>query len=141
MDIEYRQADPLDEGDLFELAAGLATSYTLNKEDFSKTFKKLLNDPSVDLVVAKMDSKPIGYVLAFHHPTFYANGVVSWVEEIYVLEQFRGLNIGKRLMQIVEEKADCRESRLVALATRRAGGFYSAIGYSESASYFKKELR
>ncbi len=29
----------------------------------------------------------------------------------------------------------------VALATRRAGAFYDALGYQESATYFKKILR
>ena len=33
-----------------------------------------------------------------------------------------------------------RGSRLVALATRRAARFYAALGYEESATYFRKVL-
>jgi GNAT superfamily N-acetyltransferase len=72
--------------------------------------------------------------------TFYANGVISWVEELFVAEDYRGKKIGKKLMELVEKKACQRDSKLVALATRRAGSFYKAIGYDESAVYFKKNL-
>jgi hypothetical protein len=43
-------------------------------------------------------------------------------------------------MELIEGKALERGSKLVALATRRASDFYKAIGYEESASYFKKTL-
>lgn len=43
-------------------------------------------------------------------------------------------------MALIEEKAMERGSKLVALATRRASDFYRAIGYDESATYFKKAL-
>lgn len=43
-------------------------------------------------------------------------------------------------MVLIEEKAIERGSKLVALATRRASDFYKAVGYDESATYFKKIL-
>ena len=39
-----------------------------------------------------------------------------------------------------EAWAAARGCRLVALATRRAAAFYGAIGYEESATYFRKIL-
>lgn len=140
MDIRYRQACPQDEEQLFDLAAALATSYALNQADFAAIYAKLLDDPNVDIAVAETESQMIGYAVAYHHAAFYANGVVSWVEELFVLERYRGLKIGKRLMDNIEEKARRRGSKLVALATRRASAFYKAIGYEESAAYFKKPL-
>jgi GNAT superfamily N-acetyltransferase len=119
----------------------LATSFELDKHDYSRTFRSILNDSNVDLIIAEIDSSIIGYVLAFHHPTFYANGIVSWVEEIFVLEEYRGNNIGKQLMEEIETRALERGSRLIALATRRASEFYNAIGYAESATYYKKALK
>jgi GNAT superfamily N-acetyltransferase len=138
--VNYREAVLQDEEELFVLAESLATSFKLNKQDFSGIFLELLNDTNTDLIIAENESRIIGYVLAFHHSTFYANGVISWVEEIFVLEEFRGKNIGKKLMEIIEVKALERGSKLVALATRRASEFYKAIGYDESATYFKKTL-
>jgi GNAT superfamily N-acetyltransferase len=76
----------------------------------------------------------------FHHPTFYANGLISWVEELFVLDELRRMQIGKSLMELVEQKARDRGSKLIALATRRASDFYKSIGYDESAIYFKKNI-
>ncbi|QWU16049.1 Ribosomal protein S18 acetylase RimI [Paenibacillus sophorae] len=138
MKINYREAVLQDEEELFALAKSLATSFKLNKQDFSGIFLELLNDTNTDLIIAEKESRILGYVLAFHHSTFYANGVISWVEEIFVSEEFRGKKIGKKLMEIIEVKAHERGSKLVALSTRRASKFYKAIGYDESAAYFKK---
>ncbi len=100
----------------------------------------MLNDENVDLIVAEHESTLIGYILVFHHLTFYANGTVSWVEELFVEEAFRKQGVGKKLMALAEEKATERESKIVALATRRADKFYQSIGYEDSAIYFRKLL-
>lgn len=142
MSINYRKASLQDEEELFALAAKLATSFKLNKEDFSRIYLDILSNTSADILIAEEESKIIGYVLVFHHSTFYANGVISWVEELFVLDEYeyRGKKIGKKLMGLIEGKALERGSKLVALATRRASDFYKAIGYDESATYFKKTL-
>ena len=78
--------------------------------------------------------------LGFDHDTFFANGRVAWVEEIMVDEDVRGRGVGKALMQAFEAWARGRDLKLVALATRRAGQFYLALGYEDSATYFRKML-
>jgi len=65
---------------------------------------------------------------------------VSWVEEIAVTASLRRTGIGRALMASFEQWAASRGSRLVALATRRAAGFYSELGYHESAAYFRRML-
>ena len=72
---------------------------------------------------------------------FYANGRVTWVEEIIVQPDLRGQGIGRALMQDIEGWADARGSRLVALATRRAAEFYKALGYAESAAQVRSSRR
>ena len=57
-----------------------------------------------------------------------------------VREDLRGKGIGKDLMKSVEAWAARRESRLIGLATRRAAPFYTAIGYEESAIFFRKMI-
>ncbi|CAG7643693.1 hypothetical protein PAESOLCIP111_04529 [Paenibacillus solanacearum] len=140
MNINFRNAIPKDEDELFDLSAKLSTSFKLNKTDFTRIYHEVLNNKDADLFVAEMETGIIGYVLGFHHSTFYANGIISWVEELFVLEDYRGQSVGKNLMVLIEEKAADRGSKLVALATRRASDFYKAIGYDESAVYFKKTL-
>jgi GNAT superfamily N-acetyltransferase len=140
MSIHYRKAALLDEKELFTLAASLATSFELNKGDFSRIYLDILYNTNADILIAETESKIIGYILVFHHSTFYANGLISWVEELFVLDEYRGMKIGKKLMEEIEGKAHERGSKLIALATRRASDFYKAIGYNESAIYFKKTL-
>jgi ribosomal protein S18 acetylase RimI-like enzyme len=134
--INYRNAIHQDEELLFALAARLSRSFKLNKSDFSKTFQEILSNKNADVFIAENESGIVGYVLGFHHSTFYANGVVSWVDEIFVLDEYRGMKIEKQLMMLFEEMSFKRGSKLVALATRRASAFYKAIGYEESLPVF-----
>jgi GNAT superfamily N-acetyltransferase len=90
--------------------------------------------------VAEQDQRPVGYILGFDHLTFYANGRVGWVEEVAVDEPWRNKGIGRLLMDGFERWARERGCRLVAVATRRAAGFYRTLGYEESAAFFRKVL-
>lgn len=138
MVISYRKAKEEDENELFNLAAKLATSFMVEREAFSHVFMQLMRDEKVDVVVAEMEDELVGYTYLLHHPAFYANGTISWVEELYVSDEYRGMAIGKQLMEEAEKLAEERGSKLIALATRRAGEFYASIGYEESAIYYKK---
>jgi GNAT superfamily N-acetyltransferase len=92
------------------------------------------------LLVALDGHEHVGYLLGFQHLTFYANGPVAWAEEVYVRSQDRGRGIGRALMRSFEQWAATQGCTLIALATRRAAPFYRALGYEESASYFRKVL-
>jgi ribosomal protein S18 acetylase RimI-like enzyme len=90
--------------------------------------------------VAEGGGEVVGYLLATSHPAFHANGPVAWVEEVMVAHPARGTGVGCQLMAAAEAWARDREAAYVALATRRAAEFYRALGYEESAVYFKKPL-
>lgn len=117
---------------------GYAVPFTPEKAVLKKTMSKLLEDSSSNLNVAVVENKIVGYCLAFDHYTFNANGRVLWVEELAVQETHRRRGIGKGLMMHVEKWAEARDSKVVSLATSRAPLFYKAIGYEETASYFRK---
>ncbi|MGM7684812.1 GNAT family N-acetyltransferase [Cytobacillus sp. Hm23] len=140
MDIKIRRAKESDINDLFKLVEKFATSFIPKKELFVENINYLLLDKSVFLRVAEYEDKLIGYCLGFDHFTFYANGRVSWVEEIIVEEAYRNEGVGTNLMSCFEEWSKSRKSQLVALATRRAANFYKTLGYNESATYFRKLL-
>ena len=89
---------------------------------------------------AEKEAQVIGYLLGFDHFTFFANGRVSWVEEIMGAEEMRRQGTGRRLMESFEAWAKERQSKLVALATRRAAPFYRRLGYEDSADYLRKLL-
>jgi GNAT superfamily N-acetyltransferase len=73
-------------------------------------------------------------------PDLPANGPVGWVEEVLVRTELRGAGLGRALMRAFEDWAAAQGCALVALATRRAAPFYRALGYEESAAYFRKLL-
>ena len=57
-----------------------------------------------------------------------------------VREDCRRNGLGRELMSAFERWAMERHSRLITLATRRAAPFYTAIGYEQSAVYFRKKF-
>ena len=135
-----RMAQPTDAADLFPLVRDFATSFEPSREAFDVSFGQLQEDESAWLGVTQAGSELIGYLLGFVHPTFFANGPVAWIEEVMVREDWRKQGIGRALTVEFERWAKVRGSKLVALATRRAAPFYLAIGYEESATYFRKVL-
>jgi GNAT superfamily N-acetyltransferase len=139
--VAVRRAAPGDRGALRDLAAALAVSFELDAPSFDVAFDLLRERDGTALFVAGRDGVVAGYVLAFDHPTFFANGPVTWVEELFVTEAERGNGIGRALMEAVERWSRERDAALVALATRRAGSFYEALGYERSADYFRKMTR
>jgi len=138
--VSVRRAGPPDGPAIFTLARAFATSFAVEQPAFEQAFAELLTHPEAFLAVAEADGKVVGYVLGFDHLTFFANGRVAWVEEVMVSESFRRQGIGRILMEAFEAWAAEREAKMIALATRRAADFYEALGYEESATYFRKRL-
>ncbi|HWH96828.1 MAG TPA: GNAT family N-acetyltransferase, partial [Pseudolysinimonas sp.] len=81
-----------------------------------------------------------GYLLASAHLTFLANGPVVWVEEVMVGDGCRRSGVGTRLMAAAEAWAHEQGAAYVSLASRRAAAFYLALGYEDSAVFFKRRL-
>ncbi|MBI4197822.1 MAG: GNAT family N-acetyltransferase [Chloroflexi bacterium] len=133
-----RQAMLEDCDQVFALAGDFATSFRPEYEAFTDAYAQLLGQEDALVLVAEQSGRVLGYLLGFDHWTFFANGRVSWVEEVMVQEDHRRRKVGAALMARFEEWAQSRQSKLVALATRRAAPFYLAIGYEESATYFRR---
>jgi GNAT superfamily N-acetyltransferase len=139
--IQVRSCLPEDEKAVFALVRDFATSFPVDQLSFSLSFSQVLSSADMCLAVAQSSDAIIGYVLGTAHPTFYASGHVAWVEEIMVKESLRKKGVGRLLMKNFESWAKSRDCRLVALATRRAAEFYKCLGYSESATYFRKVIQ
>lgn len=138
--IAIRPAEPKDRDALFSLASAFATSFSVERAAFESSMVALLQSPAAFIAVASDGNRVVGYVLGFDHHTFYANGRVAWVEEIMVTEEVRRRGVGRQLMESFEQWARSRQSKLIALATRRAALFYKSLGYEESATYFRRLL-
>jgi N-acetylglutamate synthase-like GNAT family acetyltransferase len=140
LDFTIRKASVDDANQLFSLVSQFATSFKPEQASFNICLKELLSDESAWFSVVEYQGEVIGYCLGFDHYAFYANGRVAWVEEIMVKAEMRRHRVGRRLMGAFEIWAQARGSKLVGLATRRAASFYTALGYEESAIFFRKLL-
>jgi len=138
MNVKIRKATAEDSDSIFSLVENFATSFTPERDALDHSLEQLLSDASVLMNVALLENEIVGYCLAFDHYTLYANGRVTWVEEIMTRDDLRKKGIGCELMTSVEVWAASRNSKLIGLATRRAAPFYSAIGYEDSATFFRK---
>ena len=93
-----RKAVLSDRAGLFPLLKDFSTSFSPEETAFDIAFENVLADDSAILLVALLENCLIGYCLGFDHYAFYANGRVSWVEELMVHEAFRKKAIGRALM-------------------------------------------
>ena len=140
MPICIRRACSQDAEGVLPLVVDFATSFHTDERIFHESFFSLLESRSALVLVAEEEERLIGYCLGYWHDTFYANGRVAWLEEIMVTASYRRRGIGEAMMENFEDWAKKEGAVLSALATRRASSFYTAIGYEESASYFRKLL-
>jgi GNAT superfamily N-acetyltransferase len=139
-EVVVRKAGPNDRDELYPLARELATSFELSGSTFAESFSGLISARDALVLVAadERSGQLIGYLLGFRHQTFFADGPVGWVEEIHTRPERRREGVAGALMLEFEKWSWEGGARLVALATRRARAFYEAIGYEDSAVYFRK---
>lgn len=123
------------------LARDFATSFVPERAAFDATWEQLVAAPDTLLLVAEAGVHGVvGYLLANSHSTFLANGPVAWVEEVMVEQGVRRSGVGRRLMEHAEQWARSIGAAYLALASRRAGPFYLALDYEDSAVFYKKTL-
>ncbi|MGC5224440.1 GNAT family N-acetyltransferase [Micromonospora sp. DT81.3] len=125
---------------IWPLARGFATTFRLREDAFAASFEANIHHDEALLIVAERDDGIVGYLLAHCHPTFLANGPVGWVEEVMVDESWRRKGVGEALMAAAETWSAAKGAAYIALASRRALSFYEAIGYEDSATFFRKSL-
>jgi GNAT superfamily N-acetyltransferase len=136
-----RPARPGDAAQVWPLARDFATSFAVDRDAFDGNWQRLGDAPGTLVAVAETAGQEIvGYLLATHHLTFLANGPVGWVEELMVDVRHRGSGVGRELMGYAERWARASGAAYLALASRRAGPFYLALGYEDSAVFFRKTL-
>jgi GNAT superfamily N-acetyltransferase len=134
-----RRPSPSDADDLFILLTQFAVSYKPERAAFDRHFPQLLAADDAELLVASLDEKVIGYILAFKLLTLYANGPITEIQELMVDPSYRRRGIGRELVEAVVERAWASGSVEVTVPTRRAGKYYMKLGFVETAGYFKRK--
>ncbi|NUR85852.1 MAG: GNAT family N-acetyltransferase [Nonomuraea sp.] len=140
-ELVIRQAGKGDGEEIFALAREFGLTFRPEREAFDRALPSLLEDEDAMLLAAVVGGRVHGYLLGFTHVTLFANGPVAWVEEAMVQTGSRRQGIGRALLVEFETWARTRQAGYVAMATRRAPEFYSALGYEASATFYRKVLR
>ncbi len=115
--LHIRPATAADAGAVAQLAADLAQSFPFSPAAFNRAYPAVLAAEDACLLLAEdlggagreaSRAEPLGYLLGFWHPAFFANGPVAWVEEILVRPEYRGRGAGRALMSAFEQHARTR---------------------------------
>lgn len=136
-----RPARIRDNEHVWPLVRDFAASFSPQRSAFDAVWPRLADAPDTLLLVAETrEHRIVGYLLGNSHLAFLSNGPVAWVEEVMVDGQARNSGIGRSLMERAEQWALSIGAAYLALASRRAGPFYLALDYNDSAVFYKKTL-
>jgi len=109
-----------------------AFGYEFGFDDTKKQLMRILSKPEIRIIVAEVNQRVVGYIHGADYDCTYAKSLKN-IMAIGVLDEFRGLGIGRRLLGEVENwaKAEgCAGVRLVSGYNRAAAHqFYLKCGY------------
>ncbi len=134
-----RFASEADGPRILELVGRLGHAVPVDAEAFEQAFPVVLADhPRSLLHVAEVDGVVAGYALTTINPLLYTNGPSAQLQEIVVDDRMQTSGVGTALVRAVEKA--CEESGVTQLtvASRRAGGFYDRLGYTQQAEYMRR---
>lgn len=90
------------------------------------------------LHVAEVDGVVAGYALTTINPLLYTNGPSAQLQEIVVDEDMQTSGVGTALVRAVEKACEEGGVTQLTVASRRAGGFYDRLGYTQQAEYMRR---
>ena len=110
-----------------------AVCHSVPKSYFNTTIDTVLNgSPYAEGWIVEYDGNPAGYGLVAKTYSNEVGGLVIWLEELYISEEFRGLGLGSELIQFIEEYYHDRAARFrleVTDSSEDAARLYRRLGY------------
>jgi GNAT superfamily N-acetyltransferase len=134
--IDIAPATPADVGLVLSLITALADYEKLRHEviatEQSLTQALFGKRPSAEAVIARVAGEPAGFALFFHNFSTFMGKPGLYLEDLFVLPEFRGRSIGKSLLQYLAQLAvrrDCGRFEWAVLDWNRpARDFYESLG-------------
>ncbi|HET8957026.1 MAG TPA: GNAT family N-acetyltransferase [Microcella sp.] len=137
-----RRARPDDADAVFSLVRQLGGTFVPVRAPFDASFADVVaagEDDAMFLLVAEDgDGAVAGYALTTIARLLSTNGPSAQLQEIVVDSAARGHDLGTALVHAVEAECIRRGVRQITVASRRAGGFYDRLGYSQNAEYMRR---
>jgi GNAT superfamily N-acetyltransferase len=134
--IAIAPATPADVGLVLSLITALADYEKLRHEviatEQSLTRALFGERPSAEAVIARVAGEPAGFALFFHNFSTFMGKPGLYLEDLFVLPEFRGRSVGKALLQFLAHLAvqrDCGRFEWAVLDWNRpARDFYESLG-------------
>ncbi len=133
---EIRPATPADVPAIFSLIQALAEYEKLSHQvtgSIEHLHSHLFGEkPLIEAIVAVVENKPIGFALFLHNYSTFLTKPGIYLEDLFVLPEYRGQGIGKailtRLAQTAVERDCGRLDWCVLDWNESAIGFYKRMG-------------
>ncbi|MBW4440715.1 MAG: GNAT family N-acetyltransferase [Plectolyngbya sp. WJT66-NPBG17] len=133
---EIRSATPADVPAIFSLIQALAEYEKLSHQvtgSIDNLHAHLFGEkPCVEAIVAVVETQPIGFALFLHNYSTFLTKPGIYLEDLFVLPDYRGLGIGKALLTQLAQTAlerDCERLEWCVLDWNESAiGFYKRMG-------------
>lgn len=137
-----RKFVPEDREDYIRFSTEFYNSSAVDKpvprEHFEQGFDEMMrSDVYVQGYMLVCDGNNVGYCVTMKTYSVEAGGITIWIDELFVLEEFRSKGLGRELFKYIEENGDKKLRRIrleVELENGRAISLYKKMGF-EPAPY------
>ncbi len=137
-----RKFVPEDREDYIRFSTEFYNSSAVDKpvprEHFEQGFDEMMrSDVYVQGYMLVCDGNNVGYCVTMKTYSVEAGGITIWIDELFVLEEYRSKGLGRELFKYIEENGDKKLRRIrleVELENSRAISLYKKMGF-EPAPY------
>ena len=137
-----RKFVPEDREDYIRFSTEFYNSSAVDKpvprEHFEQGFDEMMrSDVYVQGYMLVCDGNNVGYCVTMKTYSVEAGGITIWIDELFVLEEYRSKGLGRELCKYIEENGDKKLRRIrleVELENGRAISLYKKMGF-EPAPY------
>lgn len=137
-----RKFVPEDREDYIRFSTEFYNSSAVDKpvprEHFEQGFDEMMrSDVYVQGYMLVCDGNNVGYCVTMKTYSVEAGGITIWIDELFVLEEYRSKGLGRELFKYIEENGDKKLRRVrleVELENGRAISLYKKMGF-EPAPY------
>lgn len=137
-----RKFVPEDREDYIRFSTEFYNSSAVDKpvprEHFEQGFDEMMrSDVYAQGYMLVCDGNNVGYCVTMKTYSVEAGGITIWIDELFVLEEYRSKGLGRELFKYIEENGDKKLRRIrleVELENGRAISLYKKMGF-EPAPY------
>lgn len=137
-----RKFVPEDREDYIRFSTEFYNSSAVDKpvprDHFEQGFDEMMrSDVYVQGYMLVCDGNNVGYCVTMKTYSVEAGGITIWIDELFVLEEYRSKGLGRELFKYIEENGDKKLRRIrleVELENGRAISLYKKMGF-EPAPY------